>query len=710
MDPDKVLSLANRCLGAAALVRDAARTMNADLARVHPGEDTSYLNPLNDFASWLEGSAADLTARATTIATIQAVDRLPLINFLEVVPLPAHRFASAAEADQKAKELLKKYKPKDVIDDPGKLEKLSREVAKYSSDPDFAASFVKRFGAERLVEIPRTLQFWEYQRAMSDPVGSPYHEHYRRNRKFMKDDPEHVKGILFSFSAVLATATHSADDATRQEVKKVAADDDAVALSWLMSPDDLVFDTDFLLAAFKNGVVDRIVEENLNATNEYYRESYALGGAGGRALPVDPKVKILEALARDPDAALQATDMRIKVEVHRSSPLGPEHFRIDNALDLLLRHGTYDDDGVALGAMMSAANRHLHDLAAEASATKEQADAFNERANWLTLRMAHEVTRGRSEIDGLIQSLTAILTTYHMGDLQAAVGVVGGQDFGIAKGPSLTETAEQAKVIGEATSAELLLTRRQVEDMLTAICSDSGAETEFIEALARYETGKIVEYLNPERPKEPAGEVDWAKELGMLTGVLVNAAGNVAFAKHESELERQKRKLAVFDTIMALVPMALPALGAAKAGQSVGKFFAAANLPAIDMSGKVKEAIASGPSRSKPLRSLNDFKEEARESLRAVLAATALETGMFGDKMAVKTAVEAELSELAKRRRDEDLHSCFDEQGSIIPIGQMDELQRLALDRWLGSDQVGNVIGPALNDASVEMIVAIKEY
>lgn len=713
MDPDKVLDLANRCIGAAAMVRDASSNVNSNLARVHPGEPAPYLTVLNDFATWLEQSATDLTNRAKAISVIQAVDRIPFVHLGNVVPLPAHRFPSKAAAEAKVDELLgkKKFKPGDYIEDPGKLEKLSREVAKYATDPNFAAAFVKRFGAERLVEVPRTLQFWEFQRAMTGTTSGAYHEHHRHNKKWMKDDPEDVQGILYAFSAVLATATRSADASVKKVVTNVAKDDDAVALSWLMSPDDLVFGTDFLLNAFRNGVVNRIVEENLNANNTHYQESYPLGAMRDRGLPLDPKVKILEALSRNSEAALEAVEMSFKPArtVKLSTSSGPRESKVHTAVGLLLGHGTYGDQGLAVGSVLAAANQHLHDLATAAGATAARAEDYFTQANELTLRMAHEVIRGRKEIDRVIVGLTDVLTKHHMVDLHKAVKKGEDEDFGIDPS-SLSETTMQAKLIGEATGQEILLSRAQVEQLLTAVCGQPDAEAAFVEAAARYQASVIVANLNPEKPAGPAGTNHWAAELGMYIGASVNAAGNAAFAEHESELARQKRKLAVFDTVMTLLPMALPALGAAKAGVAVGKFFEAAKLPALDVEAQIKDAIAPEPTREKPLADLNEFKEEASESLRAVLAATALETGMLGDKMAVKAGVEVKLTELAQRRGDKNLHSFFNADGSLLPIGSLDGFQRQALRDWMYDPAVTQAIGPIAIDVNVEMLVKLKEF
>jgi hypothetical protein len=665
MDPDKVLSLAQRCLGAAVLVRDAARIINADLARVHPGEETVYLNPLNDFASWLEGSAADLTVRANTIATIQAIDRLPLINFPDVVPLPAHRFASAAEADEKARELLDKYKPKDVIDDPGKLEKLSREVAKYSTDPDFAASFVKRFGAERLVEVPRTLQSWEYQRAMADDRS--YHEHYRRNHKWMKKDPEDVKGILYSFSAVLATATHSADESVKAQVKKVAQDDDAVALSWLMSPDDLTFGTDFLVEAFHSGVVNRIVDENLNATNDYYGESYALGGMQGRGLPLDPKVKILEALSRNSEAALAAMrDFSKPIEVFRP---GEEPTKVKKPLDLLFKHGTYADKGAALGGALVAANEELHRLASQPNLPTAEADDYAKRANQLTMRMAHEIARGRKEIDAVVRGLADLLARRHLGELHQSA-VRKESEIDPKTGLDMWGTDPDG-LIGIAGPEAIGLSAPQTTELLAAISADKAAAETFMNSVASFQAQLARDAVLSGGDLGSA----WATKLGAFQGALVNAVSQLKLEDHKAAVARNKLILDSIESLISFVPGS--------------KLKDVVMTPVIG--GNVKEGLFPEPPLEKVQADAHWLKQEVDVKLRALVATTLHEAGALGGKEKIIADMEhcvqgalgagAESDPTFFRRPPAG-------DGSLIPYGDLNESQRMAFNDWVTSKEV----------------------
>ncbi|MGH8990774.1 MAG: hypothetical protein ACRDZ7_04520 [Acidimicrobiia bacterium] len=665
LDPDKVLDLAQRCIGAATLVRDSARTVNADLARVRPTEPAPYLTALNDFATWLEESATDLTIRANAIAAIQAVDRLPLISLDNVVPLPAHRFPSKAAADAKVEELLGKKgsKPDDYIDDPGKLEKLSREVAKYASDPDFAAVFVRRFGAENLVEVPRTLQFWEFQRAMTGSTSGAYHEHYRQNKKWMKEDPENVKGILYSFSAVLATATHSADASARDTVKNVARDDDLVALSWLMSPDGLVFSTDFLLEAFQNGVVDRIVDQNLNASNRYYKESYALGGLNGRGLELDPMVPILDALSRNSEAARAAVQMdfgRKPLKVHRP---GEESVVVRTAIDLLMDHGSYDDKGAALGAVLAAANDELH------AADKA------EEANMLLLRMVHALTpphpedehpshglpRGRPEVADALRGMAAILAKHHVDDLhQAALGSDKSAGFGRTDG-----------VVGTAGPDRIILSDPQMTMLFAALSRDFQAHEIFLKAVTAHQIG-LVQKGMVTHPPNPA----WAIELAQFNGLLANSVGFAEKTKYDEAVARNQRVVAVIDTVVSFLPG--------------GRMMDVLKSPVIDVPGAVKEAFAPGASWDRSVGDINRLRSQAGLATRALVVKTLYESGQLGTPSELVPAMEAIAMDIhggAGGKVPRFFHAAPPQgDGHLISYGELDGMERNAFNHWIETE------------------------
>ncbi|MGH9043182.1 MAG: hypothetical protein ACRDZ3_23480 [Acidimicrobiia bacterium] len=669
LDPDKVLDLAKRCIGAAGLVRDSARTVNADLARVHPGEPAPYLTALNDFATWLEQSAADLTKRANAIAMIQAVDRLPFISLGIVVPLPAHRFPSKAQAEAKVNELLgkKKFKPQDYIEDPGKLEKLSREVARYATDPDFAAAFVRRFGTENLVDIPRTLQDWEFQRAMTGTTAGMYHDHYRQNKTWMKNDPEDVRGILYAFSSVLATATRSADADVNKVVNDVAKDDDAVALSWLMAPGNLVFGTDFLLTAFRNGVVNRIVEENLNATNTHYQETYPLGAMGGDGLPLDPKVKILEALARNSQAALAATnDFKKPIEVFRP---GEESTKVKRPLDLLFKHGTYADKGAALGSALAAANEELHRLASNPNLTTAESDDYAKRANQLTMRMAHEVTRGRKEIDAVVQSLADLLARRHLDELhQSALR----KESEIDPKTRLDMWGTKPDgMIGMAGPEAIGLSAPQTTELLAAISADKAAAEAFMNSVASFQAQLAREAVLSGADLGSA----WAAKIGAFQGTLINAVSHVKLRDHKAAVARNKLILDSIDSVISFIP------GSKLKDVVLSPF----------ISNAAKDAILPEPSLEMVQTDAHWLKQEVDVKLRALVAATLHEAGALGAPDKVVADME-HCVQSARGAGAESDPTFFrrppDGDGSLIPYGELDESQQMAFDNWVTGKEV----------------------
>jgi hypothetical protein len=77
--------------------------------------------------------------------------------------------------------------------------------------------------------------------------------------------------------------------------------------------------------------------------------------------------------------------------------------------------------------------------------------------------------------------------------------------------------------------------------------------------------------------------------------------------------------------------------------------------------------------------------------------------------MAEKMRVEDAMRAQAKLDGVNTIPSFFDENGHVRRPCDLNQEQRNALHDWLFSDKVDNVIGPALNDAKLAMLGAIKD-
>ena len=218
-----------------------------------------------------------------------------------------------------------------------------------------------------------------------------------------KYDGDVVRELLAPFTQALAVASYSGTLA-RDQQRALGGNGDQWAVAALLSHSSSKYGKDLLLEAFDKGVVDRIVYESKNRLRwddiSNTDKMFALGRSdneGGLAL--DPKVTILNALARNGDAAADAltSDME-PVKLLRPGPGGdpPGGITVRDPLQLLLEIGVYQDDGRALGEMSASGIAGLHE------------DGRHAPANHITLRMIDAVIgEERNDLDGIRQGSPA---------------------------------------------------------------------------------------------------------------------------------------------------------------------------------------------------------------------------------------------------------------------------------------------------------------
>ena len=300
-------------------------------------------------------------------------------------------FADAGEAAAAGRELAVIYAgfrkdPQQLVD----LAQCLRGAEAYSS-PDalrsFSAGFVARFGATNMELVPRVIQAmeWSQQIAFGFDV-TDRHVLYDVARQWqgkeLQQDP--VRDLLAPFSIALANATMSGQLARTTE-DEIASSDDTWATAALLSQGG-VFGTHFLLQCFRTGVVQKIAERSrydglaIGGEEPPHDAPYTLGrmwSQGGESLPYDTKQIVLEALARNPEAAAQALQQPLNVQVW--DRLGQEQ-TITDPVALIYQYGHFDDDGAAFGHAYVAATDHLNrdpgDLAAVHSGSELTRDAL----------------------------------------------------------------------------------------------------------------------------------------------------------------------------------------------------------------------------------------------------------------------------------------------------------------------------------------------
>jgi hypothetical protein len=286
------------------------------------------------------------------------------------------QYADATEGQAAGRELAKLYKG--FRDAPRQLIDLARclKGAEQWGDTDveqaFGAGFVNEFGARNMELVPRVIQAMEWSRALSGDMGS-LDPHLLRDVAARWDGEDlhenPLADLLAPFSIALANATASGQ-LTRTTEDAIANDPDTWATAALLSSGQ--FSKQFLLKVFKTGVVDKIAQDSVydSGLGEAPHDApYSLGrlwseDKGG--LPYDSKQIVLDALARNPEAAAAALTQQLD-GVEASDRFGQRQ-EVSDPLDLLYKYGHFDDDGAAFGHAYAAATDHLnadpHDAAA----------------------------------------------------------------------------------------------------------------------------------------------------------------------------------------------------------------------------------------------------------------------------------------------------------------------------------------------------------
>ena len=258
-----------------------------------------------------------------------------------------------------ADELVDQYPPKEAVKDPRMLWDLSKKIKEHQPNPDpaFSAQVVQRFGPE-LLQVPRTLVAWQHRWTSSNRggPGQTYLDYDKLGPEAPKD--EEVMQVLYAFSATLATAT-SSDQLPPEVATELTHGEDAQSLAWLLSDPDAKFGTDFLVKAFDH-VKEQVVFE---AGKDL---SYRLPPSSMAGLRADPKVTILEAIARNPDASAIVVNQQLdrRIDVYRSGG-DDAGDRVKDIIGLLYQ-GQYSDKGDALGKLLDSAHGSIysHDPAA----------------------------------------------------------------------------------------------------------------------------------------------------------------------------------------------------------------------------------------------------------------------------------------------------------------------------------------------------------
>ena len=534
IDPATLKASASRLKGAVAELRQASTAIgHISLPDMPPDVVGTVRSALSDAAHALSGDPAlldsavvELTRRAFLAEyadrmmagyALTGQARKDFLAWMKDGTLL--QYADRNQGEAAGRELAKLYT--NFRDEPQQLIDLSKclQGAERWGAPDveqaFGAGFVNEFGAKNMELVPRVIQALEYsQQLVGDMSIDPHLLRDVAARWQGNELHDNPLDLLAPFSIALANATMSGR-LTRTTEDAIVNDPDTWATAALMSKG--TFSTHFLVNAFKSGVVDKIAQDSLYYGGGAYGMApqdapYSLGmlwSQGKEGLPYDSKQIVLDALARNPEAARQALTTNLSdVQVW---DMGSRE-DVSNPLDLVYKYGHFDDDGSAFGHAYLAAtddlNADRNDLASMSSGA-----GLTQHALTLMLDNDHDGMAGFK--DGLASDLAH----HHIADLfDSAVANHVGDSVDVIDGSLVripqTQLNEIFQKFGDHPSS-----------LATVLHSGSIYQ------------GALISEGTSHGPHAPA---DWAYKAGAFDATVLNAADLHRLDDFNEDDERHK--------------------------------------------------------------------------------------------------------------------------------------------------------------------------
>jgi hypothetical protein len=441
----------------------------------------------------------------------------------------------------------------------------------------------------------------------------------------------------------------------------IANDEDRWAVAQLLHAG--TFGTNFLLDCFKSGVVQQIADEAVarHAGSDYLsRESYALGYlADGDGLPLDSKVLVLNALARNDEAArLALTEPVDPIEI--MDRFGT-HQTFTNPQDLLF-YGVYEDDGAALGEMWASGVDGLiengeHGRAADYTERLAHELIQIERDNWDDARPA-----SGDDMRGIADGLARTLSDHYIDDLHdsAASGETG-PDWDSDPG---TQHGDGELGMSTDTGA-LRYSTDQLRDLVQGLMSRDLATDRFLDGVAQHQAIEIAGGVG-------TSDTGWAERIGNFNGILTSANAVDRVDGMEEAVARHERIFGALDGVMGAIPFTEP-LGT----------IASQGLEAID------SHLAPDGSYAALMQENARFSDQMFVNQDAAIVTGFYERGLLGDERDIAASL-TDLrgdDELVEALYEPNAPVPFIENGHLIPYGDMTSDQRQLFDAWIDKDE-----------------------
>jgi hypothetical protein len=385
----------------------------------------------------------------------------------------------------------------------------------------FMAGFIHEFGAQRLVDMPRVIQAMEWTQALSAPLYLRDHDvdtelGFKLGMDGYELDRDPV-GLLGSFSMALAVATYSGR-LSRETERAVAYDEDTWAVSQLLYQGK--FGGTFLRDCFEHIAVPAIQREAAASMigGPDPTAYFAIGGRDGHGptIPIDQKLLVLQALDRNPEAAMVTLSTPLEHPVYIASPWSDGQTRNPVAV---LYAARWDDDGKLFAHIYTHATDYAQNNAATLGTSVE--------GNRITLQLADRIIENyRGDLHPVVAAFVDDLVRHdHIHSLIDAAGSAGDQTDG-------DDTAGFLDV----SSHRIYLNADEMQKLFVNLTHDSDADARLTSEIGKQQAA----YIAGQVATNPDASGYWAHKIGSFNQLILNAhdIGREIDFQHQSELQK----------------------------------------------------------------------------------------------------------------------------------------------------------------------------
>jgi hypothetical protein len=384
----------------------------------------------------------------------------------------------------------------------------------------FMSGFIQEFGAQRLVDMPRVIQAMEWTQGLTvagfntDPgVDSKLGFELASKGYELGRDPV---ALLGSFAMALAVAT-SSGQLSRETEQSIASDQDTWAVSQLLYKG--TFGATFLRDCFQHIAVPAILREQASLMGGPDLTGYFPIGARdghGFTVPTDQKLLVLDAIGRNPEAAMVTLATPLDQAVYIPGPWASG----DTTNPVAVLYAARWDDGGKLFA-------HLYTEATDYAQSHAGSLGTSVEGNRITLQLADRIINDyRGDLHPVTAAFVEDLVRHdHIHSLIDAAGSAGDETDG-----------DQTAGFLDVSSHRIYLNATEMQKLFVNVAHDHDADS-----LLTSEVGKQqAAYLAEQVTTNPDASGYWAHKVGSFDQLILNAhdIGRELDFQHQSELQK----------------------------------------------------------------------------------------------------------------------------------------------------------------------------